>query len=306
MAPLLGAGALRRAWLRQARASYNNLLQPRKSGFLYVEGNALSSNKLLPQKFAFMQIKLIGVTSRTQNEVSKLAGKGKHALIQAGGTPLLSLLSVIAFTYCAAALPVKLSWKLLPNSTTIWLLPHAQAAESNLSQTPQRIPFALSSSTSHTPGPFAAPPLLPEPCSPGTSLSTTPPYALACRHRRGAGFQHYLTLSGLCKLPSTPQSFHGRNQAPFSSLPLSSRGRELQPEPWAGGVTTAHQDESITRNRPAPGAACQHLSTKCCQVSTRNSQTALLPKSCNPCSRQNTLKDGLRLRGASQLSVSAV
>lgn len=229
MALLLGAGALPRAWLRQARASYNNLLQPCKSGFLYGEGNALPSNRLLLQKFAFMQIKLIGVTSHTQNELSKLAGKGKHALIRAGGTPLLLLLSVIAFTYCAAALPVKLSWKLLPNSTTIWLLPLAQAAESNLSQTPQRIPVALFSSTSHTPGPFAVPPLLPEPrppaCSQGTSLSTTPPYALACRHRRGAGFQHYLTLSGLCNQPSTPQSFHGRNQAPFLLPPAIQQGK---------------------------------------------------------------------------------
>lgn len=86
MALLLGAGALPRAWLRQARASYNNLLQPCKSGFLYGEGNALPSNRLLLQKFAFMQIKLIGVTSHTQNELSKLAGKGKHALIRAGGT----------------------------------------------------------------------------------------------------------------------------------------------------------------------------------------------------------------------------
>lgn len=309
IALLLGAGALPRAWLRQACASCNNLLHPCKSGFLYVEGNAFPSNGLLLQKFAFMQIELIGVTSHTQNEVSKLAGKGKHALIWAGGTPLLSLLSVITFTYCTAALPVKLSWKLLPNSTTIWLFPHAQAAESNLSQTPQRI-CLLFSSISHTPGPFAAPPLLPKPrppaCSQGTSMSTTPPYALACHHRRGAGFQHYLTLSGLRNRPSAPQSFHGRNQAPFSSLPLSGRGRGLQLKPWAGGVMTAHRAASITCNGPASCAACQYLSTKRCQASARSSQTTLLPKPHNPCSGQTILKDELRLREASQLSMSAV
>lgn len=93
---------------------------------------------------------------------------------------------------------------------------------------------------------------------------------------------------------------------PFSSLPLSSRGRELQPKPWAGGVMTAHQAASITCNRPASGAACQNLSTKHCQLSTRNSQTALLPRPHDPCSGWTTLKDGLHLQEASQLSVPAV
>lgn len=51
-----------------------------------------------------------------------------------------SLLSVITSPYCTAMLPIKFSWKLLPNSMSIWLFPRAQAEENLLSQT---CPLAL-------------------------------------------------------------------------------------------------------------------------------------------------------------------
>lgn len=43
--------------------------------------------------FFFLQIRLIGVSLPTQNKVPKLAGKGKHALIGAGGLLSLSALN---------------------------------------------------------------------------------------------------------------------------------------------------------------------------------------------------------------------
>lgn len=75
-----------------------------------------------------------------------------------------SPLSVITFPYCRVKQPRKFSWKLLPNSTSIWLFPHAQAEENHLSQT---CPFALLLSA-----------FLAHPASPRGAFSA--PAALSC------------------------------------------------------------------------------------------------------------------------------
>lgn len=108
-------------------------------------------------------IRLIRVSPPTWNNIPKLAGKGKHALIWAGGTLLLTAFNN-PFPYCIEMLPIKFSWKLLPSSMSIWLFPHAQAEDNHLSLTR---PFGLLFSAFPT-------------CSGSPCTALTAPEALSC------------------------------------------------------------------------------------------------------------------------------
>lgn len=152
------------------------------------------------------------------------------------------LLSVMAFTYCAAMLPAKLSWKLLPHSMSIWLSPHTQGEE-NLSQSPN----VSICSVSHTPGPLAVSLWLPA----GTHIPHTIGSPGVMSPER-SGFPALHHPSELCNQPSAPQSFHGRTEPPSPpSLPPANRGSELQTKPSAERVMRRLQTASIMCNEPA-------------------------------------------------------
>lgn len=63
-----------------------------------------------------------------------------------------SLLSIITFPYCTAMLPIKFSWKLLPNTTSIWLFPpHSTRRKSSFPNMPICSPLGCLSNTPRIP-----------------------------------------------------------------------------------------------------------------------------------------------------------
>lgn len=70
-----------------------------------------------------------------------MSREGEHALVWARA-PCHALLPKIPFPSRSGMLPKTFSWKLLPQSTRVWLFPAAQAKENHLSQTH---PFAAPS-----------------------------------------------------------------------------------------------------------------------------------------------------------------
>lgn len=171
----------------------------------------------------------------------------EHALLWARA-PCHALLPKIPFPSCSGLLPKTFSWKLLPQSTRIWL---------SLLLKLRKIILPKHFHLLFLPKPLCGSSPAPETPSWSLQILSSPANLAMMSLERGAAFQHYISLSGLSNQPPAPQNFHGRKFIPLLPPPIQRGGKQTENGARAGREMTPHLGASITPNEPG-AAACQH------------------------------------------------